>query len=661
MDSRSPGARPPVPEGEASAASTAFRPILPAITAGSSQGLGTGTFPDRLTKHPRHQVPSACLQCRRRKVKCSGTRPACWRCATQDLECEWDTEPDTSRVVSIRRRKEELERENEDLHELLRFLQARPEEEAVEIFKRLRASGDALQVLDFVRSGDLLLRRPPGPELVGGKGAGPSNPVLNADDVDDDLPASSATIRVPARPWTTLANDGVVSELVAAFFLWDEPFLLAFVDRDAFLEDMQDASPETASYCSPLLVNAICALRSHTSRRAKAYGHVNGCDMRTRFFDEAKHLLDKENGRVSLTTAQALFIMHLSAAATGTDRAARMYLLAACDMAQRPKVLAGGSNGGGGGGKSAKEQERHLQIMSRALWGMYCFESIFAFAYLRPSFLPAPSIPRLFVDKNLLNPSERLSPAQRNALLLDATCDLSILFNETMLYNQRTRASDVGTEEDIQRRIALFDALRSWRTLVPQHLHEVDGFWPPAYYVRAFEDQVILGIFRPLRPDLQLPQDGLAGDLLVAYCERTIAGVEEYERAISLRDCSSMILLPLFHAAVTLARLLDRPKSHDVFARTSRLIRDRVDDFPLAAFLLQGLLAVAADGGTQIPHAAKQWFEGLPLDESMLRDVPISFVLPAQYESATEQDHGDGGGIQLGHLISSWSWLSVSD
>lgn len=103
---------------------------------------------------------------------------------------------------------------------------------------------------------------------------------------------------------------------------------------------------------------------------------MNGCDMRTRFFDEAKRLLDNENGRVSLTTAQALFIMHLSAAATGTDRAARMYLLAACDMVQRPKVLSDGSTGGGGEGGPAKHQGRHRQIMSRALWGMYCFERL---------------------------------------------------------------------------------------------------------------------------------------------------------------------------------------------------------------------------------------------------------------------------------------------
>ncbi|GKT81471.1 C6 transcription factor [Colletotrichum tofieldiae] len=70
------------------------------------------------------------------------------------------------------------------------------------------------------------------------------------------------SLNVSAKPWTDLADDAVVSELMAGFFQWDEPFVLAFVDQKSFLEDMRQCSPETARYCSPLLVNAICALRS---------------------------------------------------------------------------------------------------------------------------------------------------------------------------------------------------------------------------------------------------------------------------------------------------------------------------------------------------------------------------------------------------------------
>ncbi|KAF6829621.1 Nitrogen assimilation transcription factor nit-4-like protein 7 [Colletotrichum plurivorum] len=91
------------------------------------------------------------------RPECTGTRPVCFRCSTQGLDCEWDTEPDTTRLESLRKRNEELERENEDLREFISFLYSRPREEALEIFNRLRSTGNALQVLELVRVGDMLL------------------------------------------------------------------------------------------------------------------------------------------------------------------------------------------------------------------------------------------------------------------------------------------------------------------------------------------------------------------------------------------------------------------------------------------------------------------------------------------------------------------------
>ncbi|KAI8249364.1 hypothetical protein K4K53_013270 [Colletotrichum sp. SAR 10_77] len=194
-----------------------------------------------------------------RSIECSGARPSCHRCLQNDVDCKWDTEPDTSRLVSIRKRKEELERENEDLHEFLRFLISRPEEEAFEIFKRLRASGDALEVLNFVRTADLLLQR-----RQVGDDVNQETPKETTAEREEDLPVSH--FKVPAKPWTNLANDIIVSDLITSFFLWEAPFFLPFVDQQTFLDDMRGCSPETATHCSPLLVHAICALRSNVQK-----------------------------------------------------------------------------------------------------------------------------------------------------------------------------------------------------------------------------------------------------------------------------------------------------------------------------------------------------------------------------------------------------------
>jgi hypothetical protein len=67
--------------------------------------------------------------------------------------------------------------------------------------------------------------------------------------------------RVPARPWTVLAGDGLVSELVSAFFTYDHCSGIPFVDQECFLADMRAEDITQARFCSPFLVNAICALR----------------------------------------------------------------------------------------------------------------------------------------------------------------------------------------------------------------------------------------------------------------------------------------------------------------------------------------------------------------------------------------------------------------
>jgi hypothetical protein len=78
---------------------------------------------------------------------------------------------------------------------------------------------------------------------------------------------SKSTFQVHARPWTTLADDGVVSELLSSFFASDGCFYLSFVDQQYFLDDMEAGDVGMAKLCSPLLVNAICALRCVSEHR----------------------------------------------------------------------------------------------------------------------------------------------------------------------------------------------------------------------------------------------------------------------------------------------------------------------------------------------------------------------------------------------------------
>jgi hypothetical protein len=77
----------------------------------------------------------------------------------------------------------------------------------------------------------------------------------------ESIAAIECTLKIQAQPWTSVAGNALVSELLSSFFVYDNCFYLSFIDQESFLHDLQTGDIESADFCSPLLVNAICALR----------------------------------------------------------------------------------------------------------------------------------------------------------------------------------------------------------------------------------------------------------------------------------------------------------------------------------------------------------------------------------------------------------------
>lgn len=88
-----------------------------------------------------------------------------------------------------------------------------------------------------------------------------------------------------------------------------------------------------------------------------------------RFFEEAKGLLEREQGRASIPNVVALVFMYVAMSITGKDRAARMYRYAAYALLNRlsleEKFLCLEATPGG---------EVEMDIISRALWGLFVME-----------------------------------------------------------------------------------------------------------------------------------------------------------------------------------------------------------------------------------------------------------------------------------------------
>jgi hypothetical protein len=141
----------------------------------------------------------------------------------------------------------------QDLRELFRYLQVRPDTEVTEIIRRIREDEDPQTVLRFIKDGDLLLEA---------SATSPRSGETNEMQKLDRQALKNSAIKVPARPWTVIAGDGVVSDLVSNFFATCHYFVAVFVDKKCFLQDMRSQSIRSSEFCSPFLVNAICAWTS---------------------------------------------------------------------------------------------------------------------------------------------------------------------------------------------------------------------------------------------------------------------------------------------------------------------------------------------------------------------------------------------------------------
>jgi hypothetical protein len=123
----------------------------------------------------------------------------------------------------------------------------------------------------------------------------------------------------------------------------------------------------------PLLGYTVDLLSKSTSRNAKIFGLVQGVNTKERFLAEARSLLERECGRRSLPTVQALLIMYTCHVGQGKDRGGLEYRHRAYQMLDwiQPKLESRFNNPVMIDPSNAT---RYQDAISRMLWGIYCFE-----------------------------------------------------------------------------------------------------------------------------------------------------------------------------------------------------------------------------------------------------------------------------------------------
>lgn len=310
--------------------SAPLRPLRPA-TAGVARGP-----PEELTggQRKREKVSIACEACRLSKTKvsmlltskthietltmtqCSSERPTCRAYTRRKTECRYiETE---SRKA---RQKYEDLRKHQSVHEeLLSLMKTLPEQDAVELFHRIRAGGDVGAILNHVKDGNLLLQLQLAPETrfryeLPYRPSMPASLLTSGSPYLESLLYEAASLHIsPLQPhesvtkvrrkhncsaeprtpeyqhqyvkpyhaavfveprlekvrpseWTSVSSDdALMRELLAGYFT-HEYHLYPVFQKDYFLEDMACAerANQRTECCSALLVNATLAYASVSS------------------------------------------------------------------------------------------------------------------------------------------------------------------------------------------------------------------------------------------------------------------------------------------------------------------------------------------------------------------------------------------------------------
>jgi hypothetical protein len=98
------------------------------------------------TRKKAEPVKSACIQCQKRKTKCSGERPVCRFCSDRNLECSWDVGDGLTRTANLKRKLLEANRIADDLGELVGAMRSGTDQTSSMLLAKLRL-GDSLESL----------------------------------------------------------------------------------------------------------------------------------------------------------------------------------------------------------------------------------------------------------------------------------------------------------------------------------------------------------------------------------------------------------------------------------------------------------------------------------------------------------------------------------
>ncbi|KAH6642661.1 hypothetical protein C7974DRAFT_385900 [Boeremia exigua] len=397
-----------------------LRPLLPTTMRKAATPL---------QRRPRDRVASACEACRQRKTKCNsaepgsdGVRPVCWECQRRATACHYAAHLSETQGQAVKRRHNLLQRQNDAYAELIVLIQTRPDNESLEILRRIKMGADVEDILRHVRDGDLLVQLSVEPEtrlrytlpymdsmpefLLVQNNQYLATPLYEAtfkspsslpDAMDPDkantmqcmgpymIPSHAAEVvepildRVHARQWTNIISDDGLFRRLITIYLANHHATFFWFNKELFLEDL---AARRTQFCSSLLVNAVlaaaCQAYKGIPNLAKFWMPMN---LQNRFLLEAKRLWELEMDISRLTSIHAAQVIHSVLNVNGLSTVGDFYTSQAIIMAQNLRIF--------------EPAPRHLSPRLRrgrefTAWALWLWQVGVTYYYRRAPFIPEP-------------------------------------------------------------------------------------------------------------------------------------------------------------------------------------------------------------------------------------------------------------------------------
>ncbi|RDL38889.1 uncharacterized protein BP5553_03229 [Venustampulla echinocandica] len=263
-----------------------------------------------ISSSKRRRVPdsvtrNACVNCKKARAKCDGRKP-CKRCASrvETSECVYKVHIKHAKEDLVKQIKE-LERKDSLSEQILQALST--DEKLPEILERLKNGETYESIGDWLgRSTHFDDPESYSPEVSQNSGLQPPDLEMGG-------------IAAPFR-WTTVTSDSaILDHLFQLYFAWVHPVHTLFSEGHF----VNSYKRQSGTYCSSILVNAICAMACHLHTAADG-GPADFEQLGEDFTDAVRINLDAED--FSITAVQSLAVMFLVDCARAQSLRASAYL-----------------------------------------------------------------------------------------------------------------------------------------------------------------------------------------------------------------------------------------------------------------------------------------------------------------------------------------------